>query len=198
MIRKFDLLAISLLMATTVIVTAMALDPEGFSLWKWQTLMAALVALGAAALAYRSSMAKVNLDREIHMREIRRRRRGIILRFASMINELSQQAGPAISRIQSLLYVTPDEIPPIEEFKFKIDDSFDEAWKNLDAFSGPMCEKITRLRGLLHYHNEIVGTEPTGDLLRYQLKQVVTISGVIVDICDKIIADMPAEERELL
>jgi hypothetical protein len=64
--RKFELLAFSLLTFSTVVVTAIAIDPKGFSLQAWQPLMAAIIALGGGALAFRGAMAKVELDRVVH------------------------------------------------------------------------------------------------------------------------------------
>jgi hypothetical protein len=47
--RKYDLLAISLLIFSAILVTAMAIDPKGFSLQAWQPLMAGILALGGGA-----------------------------------------------------------------------------------------------------------------------------------------------------
>jgi hypothetical protein len=50
--RKYDLLAISLLVFSAIVVTAMSVDPNHFSIKDWQPLMAAFVALGAAGVAH--------------------------------------------------------------------------------------------------------------------------------------------------
>jgi hypothetical protein len=68
--KKYDLLAISLLIFSAVVVTAISVDPKGFALRDWQPLLAALLTLGGAGivyrgatLAYRAAMSKVDLDR---------------------------------------------------------------------------------------------------------------------------------------
>ena len=82
--RKYDLLAISLLVFSAIIVAAMSVDPNHFSIKDWQPLMAAFVALGAAGVAYqgvtltyKAAIRKVDLDRSIYEQEVRRRQRGI-------------------------------------------------------------------------------------------------------------------------
>jgi hypothetical protein len=46
--RKYDAIAISLLMFSVILVTAISIDPKGFSLKEWQPIMAAILALGGA------------------------------------------------------------------------------------------------------------------------------------------------------
>src|SRR5947209_605163 len=52
---------------------------------EWQTLVAAIVApsiaFGAAIVAYKAAMAKVNFDRKVHEETARRQRRGMLLRL---------------------------------------------------------------------------------------------------------------------
>jgi hypothetical protein len=74
--RKYDLLAISLLVFSAIVVTAMSVDPNHFSIKDWQPLMAVFVALGAAGVAYqgvtltyKAAIRKVDLDRSIHEQE---------------------------------------------------------------------------------------------------------------------------------
>jgi hypothetical protein len=74
MYRKYDLLAISLLIFSAALVAWLGLfGPTNTTKWKdWQPLLAAIIALGGASivyrgamLAYRASMAKVDLDRRL-------------------------------------------------------------------------------------------------------------------------------------
>jgi 4-hydroxybenzoate polyprenyltransferase len=80
--RKYDALAISLLIFSVVLVSAISVDPKGFALRDWQPLIAAFVALGAAALAYNGAMAKVQFDREGSLRTDNRKRLGLYLKVS--------------------------------------------------------------------------------------------------------------------
>src|SRR5690242_51387 len=90
--QRFDLLAISLLMFCGVVTACLVTNPGTFSLKDWQPLIAALIALGAASLAYQASMAKVNDDRTTRDRDIRRQRLGVYLRAEHMCNHLRNRA----------------------------------------------------------------------------------------------------------
>ena len=72
--QRFDLIAISFLVFSAMIAVGLATDPKGFSLKEWQPLMASFVALGAASLAYKAAMAKVDYDRARELRELSRKR----------------------------------------------------------------------------------------------------------------------------
>jgi hypothetical protein len=65
MMRRYDMLAVSLLMFTAMLSVWLGVwGPTNTTTWKdWQPLMAAFVALGAATMAYKSAMAKVEFDR---------------------------------------------------------------------------------------------------------------------------------------
>jgi hypothetical protein len=149
-VRKYDLLAIGLLMLSIILVTAMVFDPKGFSIKEWQPLMAAFVAVGAAGiayqgatLAYRASMHKVNLDRSIQEREVRRRQRGIYLRtaLAAHIMHHCCQAlqGPHEKEMTANTFYPTTMI-------FRIDAAIDDAWQNLDAFSRSTADDLLRLK----------------------------------------------------
>jgi len=156
--RKYDLIAISLLMFSVVIVTAMTFDPKGFSLKEWQPLMAALVALGSAGvvyrgarLAYQASMEKVDLDREIHLKEVRRRQRGIFLRTALVAHIMQYDANLFCGLMKGPK--TRDEPPITMEpatIVLRTVTAFDEAWSNLDAFPKSVAEDISRLKTHLY------------------------------------------------
>jgi len=55
----------------------------------FQPMIAALVALAAASLAYRGAMAKVELDREMAARQRAKDRLGLLLRFTSQLRRMA-------------------------------------------------------------------------------------------------------------
>lgn len=136
----------------------MVFDPKGFSIKEWQPLMASFVAVGAAGiayqgatLAYRASMQKVNLDRSIQEREIRRRQRGIYLRTALAAHIMHHEADHCC---QALLGPHEREMPP-NTFDpttsvVRIDAAIDDAWQNLDAFSRSTADDLLRLKVQLY------------------------------------------------
>lgn len=160
--QKYDLLAISLLVFSAIIVSAITMDPKGFSLSQWQPLMAAVLALGGAGiiyrgatLAYRASMAKIDLDREVHQREARRHARGIFLRVRFCAFIMRDDA-----RYFAKLSTTPNDekayafIP--SQLTFRTADNIEEAWSNLDAFPSRIAHLLARIRiDLYNFRNAI-------------------------------------------
>jgi len=120
------------------------------ALQPWQTLIAAFVALGAATLAYRGAMAKVELDREEAERKRANERRGLYLRLRSRLKTLegftadvqsqirrrSSESGSPIPVSYSLM-----TIPEVEELE--------EVWKNLHLFPNSAFPIIDDLRVIL-------------------------------------------------
>ena len=154
MVRRYDLLAICLLMFTAILTVAMAYDPKGFSIKEWQPLMAAILALGSAAvvfrgakLAYSAAMEKVELDRIIHQKEVRRRQRGIFLRTALAAHIMHHEADrycklfdqPSSEQAEE---TTIDPAMAILRTVAIIDD----AWSNLEIFSKSVADDLLRLK----------------------------------------------------
>lgn len=92
--KGWDLLAISFLMFAAVMSIWLGLwGPTNTTSWKeWQPLMAAFVALGAAALAYKAAMAKVELDRKVAREADERRMVGLYLRVGFAARVLQHEA----------------------------------------------------------------------------------------------------------
>ncbi|MBY9027773.1 hypothetical protein K7459_29395, partial [Pseudomonas fluorescens] len=151
--KKYDLLAICLLMFAVVLVTAMSFDPKGFSIKEWQPLMAALAALfGAsmvfrgAGLAYDAALRKVALDERIHESKLIQEKRGIFLRASYMAHLVSHSAGRTDRRL------TPPEVGKaavtrtIEQLRLKHTSAIEEAWQHLDAFPERAARGIGNMR----------------------------------------------------
>jgi hypothetical protein len=148
--RKYDLIAISLLMFSAVLVAAISVDPKGFSLKEWQPIMAAVLTLGGAGivyrgatLAYRAAMAKVEFDREINQRDLRRKARGILLKVsfgAHVIFHDTQEYSKQLS------YPPYGAEKVINVGKLRALDELNEAWDNMHLFPSKITNAITSLR----------------------------------------------------
>ncbi|UFS77205.1 hypothetical protein LPB73_07460 [Tardiphaga sp. 37S4] len=128
------MLAFAFLTVSGVIAVAMIVDPKGFSIREWQTLLAAFVALGAATLAYRAAMAKVEFDREISDREKRRNSRGITLRTQHTAFVTLHDAKHSIAALDPPAAGDPDKTIDTKEITVQSFKDFDEAWAALDRF----------------------------------------------------------------
>ncbi|WP_426615714.1 hypothetical protein [Bradyrhizobium sp. McL0616] len=130
--------------AVAIILIAMiALD-----LSKWQTLAAALVAFGGAALAYRGAMAKVSHDQMIVDRDSMRRKLSLYLKLEFAFRELVDEAR------EKNAYITFDPLEGtayIGEEHFRIEEppELEEAWAYLDLFPREIIGEIRNTRNCL-------------------------------------------------
>jgi hypothetical protein len=157
MIRKYDTIAICLLIFSVVLLCAISVDPKGFTLRDWQPLMAAILTLGGAGivyrgamLAYRAAMAKVDFDREVNARESRRLALGVCLRLDYALKVLVYEAEN--TRLSSVT-TTPASGPKtikLDEVVFSRETETDEAWNNLDRFPRQLAQYIGEVRGSLY------------------------------------------------
>src|SRR5262249_14732529 len=72
---------------------------DGSKLKDWQTLMAAFVALGAAAIAYHAAMAKVHLDRQVADQSAESLRLKLTIQLRHELNVFARE----VRLLQSLL-----------------------------------------------------------------------------------------------
>jgi len=202
--RKYDLLAISLLVFSAIVVTAMSVDPNHFSIKDWQPVMAAFVALGAAGVAYqgvtltyKAAIRKVDLDRSIHEQELRRRQRGIYLRTALAAHIMHHEADHCC---QSLLVPQKQETAPAvfdpKMTSVTTDPAIDEAWQNLDAFSRLTADDLSRLKVQL-YNYQIASKRLEGQKFEIPHGQIYRSStGALQRGCGDTKA-LPADSRHL-
>lgn len=124
--------------------------PASYDVLKdFQPLIAALVALISAGgvlfgatLAYRAALKKVNLDREIHERDARRRQRGVLLRARFGVWALSQSA----IEIRKL---TGGPMPyelNIPRMKLRGGDGLEDAWTKLEEFPGKISRAFSAIK----------------------------------------------------
>lgn len=128
------LLPLALLSAAGVVAVAMVVDPKGFSIREWQTLLAAFVALGAATLAYRAAMAKVALDETLHDRQTRRETRGVSMRARLALLVMAQDAAHYVQLLDRPKFAFfPRDII------IRTSAELDEAWRSLDLLPGDIA-----------------------------------------------------------
>jgi len=100
----------TMMLAVAIIATISVTGPipASYEIIKdFQTMIAAFVAVGAAALAYRAAMAKVALDREIHNREQAYLRIGLYRRLSSQLDRLIGEVESVLGFLKSALEAKP-------------------------------------------------------------------------------------------
>jgi len=102
------------------------------ALKEWQTLMAAMVALVAASIAYRGAMAKVYLDRELAERKNAQEKLSLYLKLGFALTELSAQADIIQKKTA---WTIGYRKPPVEKEEMEIREPPEvaEAWDKLEA-----------------------------------------------------------------
>jgi hypothetical protein len=156
MLRKYDLLAISLLIFGAILLVWLGLfGPTNTSNWKdWQPLKAAVLALGGAgivyrgaALAYRAAMAKVELDRETQRQELRRRQRGILMRLhLAAFVMLHDAKHLETDKVRQPVYPKAEATLDPAEIRLRTEAAIEEAWANLDVFPSEIAKSISMLK----------------------------------------------------
>ncbi|MDO9489855.1 MAG: hypothetical protein Q7J32_15890 [Sphingomonadaceae bacterium] len=134
--QKFDAAAISLLMFTVVLTVWLGVGgPTNTAALKdWQTLMAAVVALGAATLAYNAAMAKVRFDERTAVQNECRKVLGIFLRFDFAVDVLRYEAELMAELTEQPATPTENNTVIVDDLTFNEMPEIKEAWSNLDYF----------------------------------------------------------------
>ena len=144
--------AVGILLILTLAIAAA--DPN-FKLRQWQPLMAALIALGAAALAYRSAMSKVELDREIHLLERKRRQLGLFLKLRTEVIRVQAKAIAVTVDLEAGLDATAKSggLDDFDLTALKLTEmiSFKRIWKSLDLFPGKFIDQLVDLEVSLDF-----------------------------------------------
>lgn len=201
--QRYDLVAISFLMLTAVLSVFMALGPKEFALKDWQPLMASFVALGAATLAYRAAMAKVDFDRDAAQRADKRAALRLCLRLEYTVKVIKHEAALLIRRV-------PADVS--KGIKVKISDltvgppnALDEAWASLETFPRSMSRNLARLRGSLYdrdvlaslFKSEMVWDLSQAHELPLPLQKFRDIAGDIGRAAEACIEDLDVHIAEL-
>ncbi|MGW1423195.1 hypothetical protein ACWAT4_24115 [Bradyrhizobium manausense] len=115
---------------------------------KWQTLAAALIAFGGAALAYRGAIAKVQHDRAIVERDDMRRKLALYLKLDFAFGQLIEKAR---SRGVKFTFAPgfPDWVFRASDFDLEEPPELEEAWALLDIFPRHLIAEIRNVRNSL-------------------------------------------------
>jgi len=126
---------------------------------EWQTLLAAMIALLAAAIAYQGAMAKVNQDRQMKDEELLREKTGLYLRLQFSLQAL--ETGLQQLEENTRWWVNPEKLdhkPIVDEVVPKIDNhpEINEAWEKLEYFSVPISRELHRVRLFLRFLSHLL------------------------------------------
>jgi hypothetical protein len=125
------------------------------NLKEWQPLLAACIALIGGAMAYKGAMAKVDFDREVHNREVRRRTIGLLLKLDFASRLFSGEA----NRARTWMDVGAREGQrslTVEDFSIPRPREFDEAWDNLDIFPSSVVFDLANIKSSLRTLEAVV------------------------------------------
>lgn len=191
--RKNDLLAMSLLLLAIVLTVWLGMwGPLSWGiegpitalrivnyLQKWQTLMAGMMAIGAATialygarLAYKASMAKVDLDRKTLQETRERTTLGVALRASYAAQRIMLRASGHADWLE-----LSDEIG--KEWKVEMRalfDELDEIWKHLDLFPREVAQKVSDLKHSLRlFESTLPGIEVSQDALLIEMAKSASV-----------------------
>lgn len=111
----------------------------------WQTLIAGMVALIAAGIAYRGATAKVRHDREIVASENMRRKLSLYLKLEFAFRQLADKARSK----RPQLFSFEKRIIAASDFAIEEPPELDEAWMYLDVFPRRSIAEIRNVRNSL-------------------------------------------------
>jgi hypothetical protein len=136
-----------LLIACAFLLLCAALFLWPKELKEWQTLVSAVLALGAASLVYRASMAKVELDREQAGRDLKRRQIGILIKVDFACRDLHDDARMLSAQMSFLPVGEHANTTTVEELRLIEPPEFEEAWQHLDVFPALCIQELRNIRG---------------------------------------------------
>jgi hypothetical protein len=150
--RKYDLLAVSLLMFTAVLSAWAGIwGPMNTTALKdWQPLIAACVAFGAATLAYSAAMAKVHFDERTARQAEYRKVLGIFLRFDFAVDVVRHEAKYFGEFTEPPASMSENNIVRVDELAFTDTPDIGEAWSNLDYFPIELSRRFYVLRNEIY------------------------------------------------
>lgn len=136
-------------------------DPDGFKLKDWQPLLAACIALGGGALAYKGAMAKVDLDRELADRQVLWDKKAVLIRLQATLLLLRKNAQ------SSQKFINADAMH--SKVGMKLDglgtprpELLEEAWGSLGWFPPGIAFKIATIRENLTGLKSALSDHPGG------------------------------------
>lgn len=181
--QRYDVIGMGLMVFSTIVVIAITMDPKGFSIQAWQPLMASVLALGGAGIVYRAAMAKVEHEKDIDQREVRKRLRGAYLRLSYASYILGDEASRLLAEISYLPWNLKSAIlgtAPI--FRSEVDivlawneiESFDEETAVLILSTRMDLYNVENARKFIHENGNSVSddTQPSINSITTQLESL--------------------------
>ncbi len=134
----------------------------------WQTFIAAMIALAAAAVAWNTAMAKLRFDQSVQETAERRKRLAALFRADLAVKELREKLSWIESNFEEFrkrpfigMRLTPEQIRIVEP------PEFDAIWDNLDSFPRDIIRRLATIRYQVRAFNaSISGMESD---LRFEL-----------------------------
>lgn len=148
LMKNSDVWPISLLLFAATFAAWLGISGP-LDLRNWQTLIAGIIAIGAAVMTYRAAMAKVNYDRETAEREVDRRKIGLLLKTDLALRMLADQADTYRSVLEEPRAL--DFHIAADHFQLDEPAELHEAWENMDVFPR---SALYELRNLTLYFRE--------------------------------------------
>jgi hypothetical protein len=154
--------AAGIILALAIIVAA---SRDDFHLKDWQPLMAALIALGGGALAYRGAMAKIDADRDTERRAIERKKLAIYYRLGHAIFDVQDRV-----RMARVIQV----MQPFEKADLVIEapPEVAEAWKSLELLPRDVLDHLDSALQAFYQIGKAVDNIP--DELQFPMARMYT------------------------
>jgi hypothetical protein len=160
--------------------------------------MASFVALGAASLAYKAAMAKVEFDRQTYLRIEKSRALGTCLRLNFALDVLRHEAEVLRDSIPNSVHLDRKSTQVMAiSFSLKEPDALVEAWNHLETVPPWIAEGLSVVRGHLYdlakakdAFGEMVWEIKWAESIPLELKQVRVTAIKLSDAAKKVRTDL--------
>jgi hypothetical protein len=119
------------------------------ALQQWQPMMAALIALGAATMAYRGATSKTRFDQMLLEKETFRKKLAIYLRLHLALRHLSARSRRVASRLDSHSWYLGETTIAVGDITIDEPREFEMVWEMLDLFPSEIITRLARIRTIL-------------------------------------------------
>ena len=136
--------AVGIILIATLIIVG---SRDDFHLKDWQTLIAGMLAIVAAAIAYRGATAQVRLSKAAAETETNRRKLALYMKIEFCFRRLKEEAAHLDGKF--MFGSAFDTIYSPEDFLLDEPDELAEAWEYLDIFPRTIIAEIRTVRNSL-------------------------------------------------
>jgi hypothetical protein len=158
----------------------------------FQPLIAALVALFAASLAYKGANAKVNFDRELAKRQHTKERLGVYIRLISQLKKIAFDAGIVTLLTSAILEVNGgQDITDWGKTKFDFETrdyvEVENAWRQIELLPLEAVEVLNRVRiGIENVRFGLTEVSGLTELKADQAKSIGDTASSMMEIADEL------------